>query len=66
MPVIVTVAFPVVAVVEAVNVSVLALVVDLGLKMAVTPEGKPFALSDTEPVNPPLRATLTVLLALEP
>jgi hypothetical protein len=66
VPVIVTVAFPVAAVGEAVNLSVLVLVVDPGLKLAVTPEGKPLARSETDPVNPPLRATVMVLLAVEP
>jgi hypothetical protein len=62
----VTVAAPVVAVLEAVKVRVLVPVVDVGLKLAVTPEGKPLALSATLPVNPPEGATVTVLVDVPP
>ncbi|MGA2415390.1 MAG: hypothetical protein ABSF59_13130 [Candidatus Sulfotelmatobacter sp.] len=62
VPVIVTVAVPVVAVALAVSVSVLVPVVGFGLKPAVTPPGKPDALSVTLPVNPFTSVTLTVLV----
>jgi len=64
--VIVTFAVPAVAVLEAVNVTVLVPVVDAGLKLAVTPEGKPLALRATLPVNPPEGVTVTVLLDVPP
>ena len=55
-PVTVTVVVPTVAVVEAVNVSMLVdPVTDAGLKAAVTPVGSPLALRATAPVNPPVR-----------
>jgi hypothetical protein len=58
---------PVVAVLEAFRVSVLLVpVTDVGLKLTVTPEGKPLATSDTVPVNPPLRVTVMVLLSVAP
>jgi len=60
VPVTVTVAAPVVAVLEAVKVTVLVPVVDAGLKLAVTPEGKPLALNATLPVNPPAGVTVTL------
>jgi len=54
----VTIAVPVVAVLLAVNVSVeLPLpgaAIELGLKLAVTPAGKPAAESETAELNPPL------------
>ena len=53
VPLIVTVAVPVAAVLEAVKVSVLAPVVELGLKDAVTPLGRPDAARATLPLNPP-------------
>jgi hypothetical protein len=52
VPVTVTVADPVVAVVEAVKVRVLVPVVEAGLKLAVTPAGKPLAARATVPVKP--------------
>jgi len=52
VPVIVTVAVPVAAVLLAVSVNVLALVVLAGLKDAVTPVGKPDADRLTLPLNP--------------
>lgn len=56
---------PVAAALEACRVSVLLVpVTDVGLKLAVIPEGKPRALSDTVPVNPPLRATVILVLAV--
>jgi hypothetical protein len=52
VPVIVTVDVPVVAVLLAVNVNVLALVAPLGLKDAVTPLGRPVADKTTVPLKP--------------
>ncbi len=66
MPVIVTVAAPTVAVLEAVNVSVLAPVVEAGLNAAVTPVGNPLALRATLPVKPTDGATVMVLVAVAP
>jgi len=53
-PVTVIVNAPLVAVADAVNVKVLVPVVEAGLNTAVTPVGKPLALSATLPVNPPV------------
>jgi hypothetical protein len=64
VPVIVTVAGPKVAVLEAVNVSALLVVVLAGLNEAVTPVGKPLADSATEPVNPFAGTTVMVLFPL--
>jgi hypothetical protein len=54
----VTVAVPVAAVLLAVNVRVElpfpGAAMELGLKLAVTPEGKPEAESETAELNPPL------------
>lgn len=66
MPVIVTLAVPVVAVLLAVRVSVLLLVVELGLKDAVTPLGSPDADSPTLPAKPFSAETETVLVPLAP
>jgi len=52
VPVIVTVAAPVVAVALAVNVKVLDVVAGFGLKAAVTPVGKPDAAMVTLPLKP--------------
>jgi hypothetical protein len=65
VPVTVTVAVPV-AVLDAVKVRVLVPVVDAGLKLAVTPVGRPLALSATDPVNPFDGVTMMVLLLLAP
>jgi hypothetical protein len=65
-PVTVTVAAPRVAVLEAVKVRVLALVVEAGLKLAVTPAGKPLAVSATAPANPLSRVIVTALVAVPP
>jgi len=62
----VTVAFPVVAVAEAVKVSVLVPVVEVGLNTAVTPDGVPLALRATLPVNPFVGTTVIVLDADTP
>jgi hypothetical protein len=67
VPVTVTTAGPSVAVAEAVKVTaLLAPVVEAGLKLAVTPVGNPVALNATPPVNPPVRATVIALFAVEP
>lgn len=69
VPVIVTMAVPVVAVLLAVNVNVLAfvgLVVLVGLNDAITPAGKPEAAKLTLPVKPFCGATETVLVRLPP
>jgi hypothetical protein len=66
-PVIVTVAGPVVAVLDAAKVRALAFpVVEVGLKLAVTPAGNPLALNATLPVKPPVRVIVIVLIPLAP
>jgi hypothetical protein len=61
------VAIPVDAVADAVSVSVLELpAVEVGLKLAVTPDGKPLALSDTLLVKPFTRAMLIDLVPAVP
>jgi len=65
VPVIVIVAGPVVAVLLAVNASVL-LVALVGLKEAVTPDGTPDAENATLPLNPFCGATVTVLVPVPP
>ena len=59
-PVMVTIAVPAVAVVDAENVTVLEPVVDAGLKEAETPAGNPLALNATLPLKPPEGMTLTL------
>jgi hypothetical protein len=59
VPVIVTVYCPVVAVLPAVKVRVLIPVVGLGVKVAVTPLGKPDAARVTLPLNPYMGLTKT-------
>ena len=66
VPVIVTVAVPVVAVLLAVSVSTLVEVVGLVPKLAVTPAGSPEADKVTLPVNPPEGVTVIVLVPLPP
>jgi hypothetical protein len=67
VPVTVTVAAPRVAVLEAAKVSVaLFPVVEVGLKLAVTPLGNPLALKATLPVKPPVRVIVIVLAPLAP
>src|SRR5262245_6015140 len=67
LPLIVTVAAPSVAVLEAARVRVLLPpVVDGGAKVAVTPVGNPLALSVTLSVNPPVRVIAIVLVPLPP
>lgn len=65
---IVIVAGPVAAVLEADNVStLLAPVVEGGLKLAVTPLGRPLTLENmTLPANPPVRVMLIVAVPLAP
>jgi Mg/Co/Ni transporter MgtE len=64
VPLMVTGKVPVVAVAEAVNVTVLvAPVAGLGLAVTVTPAGWPLAASVTAPVKPPVRVMVTVLVA---
>jgi hypothetical protein len=60
--VILTVPLPVVAVPEAISVSVLLFVVGLGLKVALTPDGNRLAPSETERLKPPLGTTVIVLV----
>ena len=66
VPVTVTLAVPVAAVLEAAKVTVLVPVVDAGLKLAVTPVGKPLATRATVPVKPFSGLTVMVLLADAP
>lgn len=66
LPVIVTVAAPVVAVLLAVSVSTLEPVAGLVAKLAVTPLGKPDAERVTLPVNPPTSVTVMVSVPLLP
>ncbi len=63
VPVSVTVAVPVVAVVLAVKVSVLVEVAGFGLKVAVTPLGRPVAVNITLPAKPFTGVIVTVLVA---
>lgn len=65
-PVIMTVAAVSVAVLDALKVTVLFPVVEAGVKDAVTPAGKPLALSVTLLLKPPLGVTVIVLLAVAP
>lgn len=62
----VTVAVPVVAVLLAVNVSVLVVVAEAGLNDAVTPLGRPDADRLTLPVKPFTGVTVTVSVPLLP
>ena len=66
VPVIVTVAGPTVAVLDAVNVTRLLPIVVLGLNDAVTPPGSPLAVRATALLNPPMSVTVTVLVPLKP
>jgi hypothetical protein len=66
VPVIVTVAVPVVAVSLAVNVSVLVPVAGFGLNAAVTPVGRPAAENVTLPLNPFKGVIVIVLVAVLP
>jgi hypothetical protein len=66
IPAIVTVAGPVAAVFEAVNVKTLEAVVELGLKEAVTPLGRPEADRSTVPLKPFCGAIVTVTFPAVP
>jgi hypothetical protein len=66
VPVIVTVAGPTVAVLEAVSVSVLVVVALAGLKDAVTPAGRPEAERATDPEKLLRAVTAMVLVPLAP
>ena len=66
VPVMVTVAVPVAAVLLAVNVSRLVFVVLAGVNVAVTPDGNPDADKFTLPLNPFKSVSVIVLLLLEP
>lgn len=66
VPVTVTFAVPVVALLEAVNVSVLVVVVDAGLNAAVTPAGSPLIANATLPIKPPLGVTVMASVAVAP
>ena len=66
VPVMVTVAVPVVAVELSVKLSVLVEVVGFGLNDAVTPLGKPDAARVTLPLNPPTSVTVMVLVPAAP
>jgi hypothetical protein len=66
VPVMVTVAAPTVAVLEAVKVTVLVPAVEAGLNAAVTPVGRPLALKATLLANPPTEVTVITLLAVAP
>jgi hypothetical protein len=66
VPVTVTVNAPVVAVVLAVSLRTAEVVVDAGLNEAVTPLGRPDAVNDTVPVNPPRSVTVIVSVPLAP
>src|SRR5262245_52210008 len=67
VPLMVTGNVPVVAVADAVNVTVLvAPVAGLGLAVTVTPAGWPLAARVTAPVKPPVRVMVTVLVAAAP
>ena len=66
MPVTVTVAVPVAAVLLAVSVNLLVLAVLVGLNDAVTPLGRPVANKLTLPVKPFCGVTVMVLAPLAP
>jgi len=66
VPVMVTVAWPSVAVLEAVSVRVLVVVALAGLKDAVTPAGRPVAESATGPLKLLTGVMVTVLVPKAP
>jgi len=66
VPVTVTVAVPVAAVALAVKVKVLVVVAGFGLKLAVTPLGRPDAASVTFPLKPLDGVMVTVLVPVLP
>ena len=65
-PVTVTVAVPVAAELLVVSVKVLEVVVVFGLNEAVTPLGRPETDRLIVPLKPPCKATVTMLVPLEP
>jgi hypothetical protein len=66
VPVMVMVAGPTVAVLEAVSVSVLVVVALAGLKDAVTPVGRPLAERATDPAKLLMPVTVMVLVPVLP
>ena len=66
VPVIVTVAAPRVAVLDAESVRVLEPVVEAGLKTVVTPVGNPLALRATLPLKPPDGVSVMTLVTVDP
>jgi hypothetical protein len=62
----VMVAVPAAAALEAVRVRTLVLLVEAGLNDAVTPAGRPLALSATGPLKLLMPVTVTVLVPLAP
>jgi hypothetical protein len=66
VPVMVTVAWPNAAVLEAVRVRVLLVVALVGLKAAVTPVGRPLAERATDPAKLLMGVTVTVLVPAAP
>jgi antitoxin (DNA-binding transcriptional repressor) of toxin-antitoxin stability system len=66
VPVIVTLLIPATAAFAAVRLSALVVSVLVGVKLAVTPVGKPVADNVTVPPKPPVGVTVTVVLALSP
>ena len=67
VPVTVTVANPTAAVLDAVRVrDELFPVLESGLKAAETPVGRPVAANVTDPVKPPARVILIVLVPVPP
>lgn len=66
VPVTVIFVVPAVAVLDAVRVNVLVPVVDAGLKLAVTPVGRPPAARATVPLKPFNGPTVIVLLPVPP
>ena len=66
VPVTVTFVVPEAAVLDAVKVKVLVPVVDAGLKLAVTPVGRPLAARATLPLKPPSGLIVTVLFPVPP
>jgi hypothetical protein len=49
-----------------VNVVVPVVVLDVGLNVAVTPDGRPVAVKATEEPRPPLIVNVTVLVTFDP
>ena len=66
VPVTVTLKVPAAAVLDALKVTVLVPVVETGLKLAVTPAGRPLAASATAPLKPFTGLTMIVLLPFAP